>query len=79
MDKAKRVGEEISRNRNDCKSGGINYGLLFAPNIKTCLLIDHFGFVKEHKTFKEFNVSKRLLDCSQYFKMIQGEKICDVA
>ena len=40
-------------------------------------LKDIFGFAEhqEHKTFKGFNDSKRLLDRSQYFNMKEGEKI----
>ena len=32
-------------------------------------------FIEKHKTFKCFNDSKRLLDRSQYFKMIEGKKL----
>ena len=57
------------------KTGGIFYGLYLAPKIKYCLTIDEYGIIKEHKTFKGFNDSKRLLDRSQYLKMKEGEKI----
>ena len=40
------------------------------------LTIDEYGIIKENKTFKGFNDSKRRLDRSQYFKMIEGKKIC---
>ena len=41
---------------------GIFYGLFLAPKIKYCLTIDEYGIISEHKTFKGFTDSKRLLD-----------------
>ena len=75
LDKANLVGKSLCQGKNDYKTGGIFYGLFLAPKIKYCLTIDEYGIIKEHKTFKGFNDSKRLLDRSQYFKMIEGEKI----
>ena len=75
LDKANLVGEELCQGKNDYKTGGIFYGLFLAAKIKYCLTIDDYGIIQEHKTFKGFNDSKRLLDRSQYFKMIEGEKI----
>ena len=49
--------------------------VFLASKIKYCLTIDKFGIIQEHKTFTGINVSKRLLDRSQNFKMIPGEKI----
>ena len=74
LDKAKLVGEELCRGKSDYKTGGIFYGLFLAPNIKFCLTIDKYGNIQEHKTFKGFNDNKRLIDRSQYFKMIEGKK-----
>ena len=75
LDKANLVGDNLCQGKNDYKTGGVFYGLYLAPKIKYCLTIDEFGIIKEHKTFKGFNDSKRLLDRSQYFKMKEGEKI----
>ena len=75
LDKANLVGEELCQGKNDYKTGGIFYGLFLASKIKYCLTIDDYGIIQEHKTFKGFNDSKRLLDRSQYFKMIEGEKV----
>ena len=74
LDKANLVGEELCQCKNDYKTGGIFYALFLAPKIKYCLTLDDYGIIQEHKTFKEFNDSKRLLDRSQYFKMIEGKK-----
>ena len=74
LDKANLVGEELCQGKNDYKTGGVFYGLYLAPKTKYCLTIDDYGIIKEHKTFKKFNDGKRLLDRSQYFKMIDGEK-----
>ena len=49
-------------------------GLYLASKIKYCLTIDDYGIIKEHKTFKGFNDSKRLLDRSRYFEMKEGKK-----
>ena len=65
MDKANSIGEELCQCKNDCKSLGIIYGLRLAPNIKNCLTIVSYGIIQEHKTFKGFNDSNRLLDRSQ--------------
>ena len=75
LDKANLVGEGLCQGKNDYKTGGIFYGLFLAPKIKYCLTIDEYGIIQEHKTFKGFNDSKRLIDRSQYFKMIEGKKI----
>ena len=64
--------------QNDYKTGGIFYGPFLAPKIKYCLTIDDYDLIQDHKTFKGFNDSKRLLNRSQYFKMIEGNKISAV-
>ena len=74
LDKANLVGEGLCQVNKDYKRGGIFYGLFSAPKIKYCLTIDDYGIIQEHKTFEGFNDSKRLLDRSQYFKMIKGKK-----
>ena len=74
LDKANLVGEELCQSKKDYKTAGIFYGLFLGPKIKYCLTIDEFGVVQEIKTFKGFNDSNRLLDRSQYFKMIEGKK-----
>ena len=78
LDKANLVGEELCQGKNDYKTGGIFYALFLAPKIKYCLTIDEYGIIQQHKTFKGFKDIKRLLDRSQYFKMIEGEKISDM-
>ena len=76
LEKANLVGKGLCQGKNDYKTGGIFfYGLFLAPKIKFCLTIDDYGFIQKHKTFKGFNDSKRLLDRSQYFEMIEGKKI----
>ena len=65
LDKANLAGEGLCQGKNDYKTGGIFYGLYLAPKIKYCLTIDENGIIQEHKTFKGFNDSKRLLDRSQ--------------
>ena len=75
LGRANLVGDKLCQGKNDYKTGGIFYGLYLAPKIKYCLTIDDCAIIKEHKTFKGFNDSKRLLDRSQYFKKKKGEKI----
>ena len=75
LDKAKLVGEGLCQGKNDYKSGGIFYALFLAPKIKYCLTIDGYGIIQEHKTFKRFNDGNRLLNRSQYFKMIEDKKV----
>ena len=41
---------------------------------KYVLNIVNNGIIQEHKTFKRFNGSERLLDRSHCFKMIEGKK-----
>ena len=76
LDKANLVGEGLCQGKNDYKTGGIFYGLILAPKIKYCLIIYNYGVIQEHKTNKIFNDSIRLLDRTQYFKMIEGKKVC---
>ena len=74
LEKAGSVGDNLCQSNNDYKSGGIFHGLFLAPNIKYCLTIIEFGTIEQHQTFKEINDSKKLLDCSQNFKMIERKK-----
>ena len=57
--------------RSDYKTGGIFYGLVIAPKIKYCLTIIEVGINQQHMTFKGFNDSKRLLDRSHFFDMVE--------
>ena len=75
LDKAILVGKNLSEGKNDYKTGGIFYGLLLAPKIKYVLTIDDYGIIQQHMTFKGFSDSKRLLDPSQYFDMLDGKTI----
>ena len=72
LDKANLVGEILCQCKNDYKTGGIFYGLFLAPKIKYVLTIDDYGIIQQHMTFKGFNDSKRLLDRSQNFDMLEG-------
>ena len=78
MDKANLVEEGLCRGKNDYVSGGVFYCLFLAPKIKYALTINEFGSVQQHMTFKGFNDSKRPLDRSQYFIMLEGKKISAV-
>ena len=49
------------------------YGLFFAP--KKILTVDNYDNIQEHKIFTGVNDTKRLLDRSQYFDMLDGKKI----
>ena len=75
LDKAKFVGEGLCQGQNNNKTGGIFYGLFLAPKAKYCLTTDDYAIIQQHKTFKGFNDSKRFLDRSQYFNLIEGKKI----
>ena len=75
LDKANLGGEDLCQGKNDYETGGIFYSLFLAPKSKYCLTVDDYAIIQDHKTFKGFNDSKRLLDQSQYFKMIEGKKI----
>ena len=75
LDKANLVGKNLCQGKNDYRTGGIFYGLFLAPKIKYVLTIDHYGIIQQHMTFKGFNDSKRLLDRSQYFDMLDGKQI----
>ena len=75
LDKANLVGKDLCQGKNDYRTGGIFYGLFLAPKIKYVLTIDDYGIIQQHMTFKGFNDSKRLLDRSQYFDMLDGKKI----
>ena len=69
------VGFSLCQRKTDYKSGGIFYGLFLAPKMKYCSTFNECGILDEHKTFKGFNDSKKLLDCSQYFKTIESKEI----
>ena len=75
MDKTNIFGSNLCQAKNDYTTYGINFSLFSAPKIKYCLTIDKNVNNQQHMTFKGFNDSKRLLDRSQYFKMLDGKKI----
>ena len=75
LGKANLVGENLWHGKNHYKTVGVFYGFFLAPKIKYVLTNNVFCILQEHKTFKGFNDSKRLLDRSQYFKMIEAGKI----
>ena len=75
LDKANLVGKNLYQGKNDYKTDGIFYGLFLAPKIKYVLTINDCGIIQQHMTFKGFNDSKRLLDRSRYFDMLDGKKI----
>ena len=75
MDKAGLLGDNLRQGRNNYKSGGFFHGLFSALKIKYCSTKDIFRLVQEHRSFMGFNDSKRLLDRSHFFKMIEGENI----
>ena len=75
LDRANLVGKNLCQGKNDYKTGGIFCGLFVAPKIIYCLTIIELGIIEQHMTFKGFNDSKRLLDRSQYFNMLDGKKI----
>ena len=75
LDKANLVGKNLCQSKNDYKTGGIFYALILAPQITYVLTINDYGIIQQHMTFKGFNDSKRLLDRSQYFDMLDGKKI----
>ena len=55
------VGKNLLQGKNDYKEGGIFYGLFLTPKIKYCLIMNKYGVIDEHKTFKGFtNVSINL-------------------
>ena len=78
LDKAVLVGSNLRQGEIDHKSRGIFFGLFITPKTIYCLTINEFGIIEEHKTFRDFNHSKRLLDCSQFLNMIDGIKISAV-
>ena len=73
LDKAIFVQKRYCEGKNEYKTGGIFYVFFLAAKIKACLTIDEYEIV--HMTFKSFNDSKRVLDRSQYFDMLEGKKI----
>ena len=74
MDKARLVGSNLCQGKNEFTSGGVLKGLFLAPKMKYCLTVDKSSVIEEHKTFKGFIDTERMLDCSQGFKMIKREK-----
>ena len=74
LEKANLVGKNLCQGKNDYKTGGIFYSLILAPKLKYCLTIDEIGIIQQHMTSIGFNDSKRLLDRSQFFDLLEGKK-----
>ena len=75
LEKAGLVGKGLLQFKNDYKDGGIFYGLFLAPKIKYCLIINKYGAIDEHKTFKRFTNVSDNLDRKEYFKMFEGDEL----
>ena len=75
LDKDGLVGDILCHGKNGYIFGGEFYSLFLAPEMIYCLTNNEFGVIEEHRSFKVFNDSKRLLDRSQDVKMIDGKKI----
>ena len=69
------IGNNLCGSKNDYESGSVFYGLFLAPIIKFVLTITELCIIKQHLIFKGFNDSKRLLDRSQNFKVLEGKTI----
>ena len=63
------------KQKNDYKDGGIFYGLFLASKLKYCLLINKYGVIDEHETFKGFTNVSDNLDRKEYFKLAGGDKL----
>ena len=74
LDKATFVGFNLCHGKNDYKTGGLFLSLSLALEVKYVPTIDRYGIIQQHMTSKGFNDSKRLLECSQSFKMLEGVK-----
>ena len=48
------------------------FGFFLDSELKHCLTNIEFGIIEEHKTLEGFNDSKRLVDRSQYFNMLES-------
>ena len=75
LDKAGLVGKNRLQGKNDYKEGGIRYGLFLAPKIKYCLIINKYGVIDEHKTFKGLTNVCDNLNRKEYFNMAVGGKL----
>ena len=75
LDKENSVDKNLCQGKSDYKTGGIFSGLFLALKIKYVSTIDQYGIIQQHLTFKVFIDSKRLLDRSQNFDMLEGKRI----
>ena len=75
LDKANLVCKSLCQVKIDYESGGVFSGLYFAPKRKYYSIFNKFGIIQQHSTFKGFSDGKRLVNRSQYFDMLKGEKI----
>ena len=74
LDKAKLVVKQQCQGQNAYETSCIFYGLFIPPKIKYCLTIHGCCIMQQHMTIEGFNDSKRFLDRSQYFDMLEGKK-----
>ena len=73
LDKAGLVGKNLLQCKKDYKDGDILDALFLAPKIRLCLIINRYGVVDEHKTFKGFTNVSDNLDREEYFKTYKGD------
>ena len=69
------MAKKILQSKNDFKDGRIFYGFFLAPKIKYCLIINKYGVIDEHKSFKVFTNVSENLDRKEYFEKFDGDKL----
>ena len=75
LDKTNLVGKGLCQSKKHYKTGGIFYVLFLAPKMECVSTVVEFDIIQQHMTFKGVNDSKRILDRSHYFDMLEGKKI----
>ena len=75
LNKENLVGKNLCQDKKYYETGGIFYGLFWAPKIKYSLTINKYGIIQQHMIFEGFNDSKRILHRSQYFRRLKGKKL----
>ena len=74
-DKGTLVGRNLCQGKYDYETGSIFHSLLLVAKINYFLTINEVGIIEEHNFFRGFNDCIRLLDRSQIFNMLVGEKL----
>ena len=74
LDKTVLVQDNLCESKDAYDGGEVTCRLFSAPKIQYCLTIDEYAKNDEHRTFKGFTDTEKIINWSQNFVMLKNNK-----